>query len=329
MRVVVIGGSGFVGTELCRQLKQAGHEPVVFDLEAPKMPEVPSIRGDLRNLEDLARLSLGPDDLVVNLAARQYHSTVPRRARQAFFEDVNTEGVRQLLAYMESRSCRRLVLFSTDMVYGLPQTVPVPTTHRRTPFGPYGTSKKKAEDLCFEARSLGFKVTIVRPRMIMGPGRLGILKKLFGLIERGLPVPMIGSGRNCYQMVSVADCATAVLKIMERGIPNAEINLGSLNPPAVRDLLSALITKAGSRSWLVPTWAAPVKLVLAALGSVGLEIMYREQYMIANVEYVLDLSETERVLGWLPQYSDVTMIEEAFQSYQAEKNKVKATRIAP
>jgi dTDP-glucose 4,6-dehydratase len=52
-------------------------------------------------------------------------------------------------------------------------------------------------------------ISMFRPRLIIGPGRLGILEKLFKLIDMNLPVPMIGSGKNPYQFISVFDCAEA------------------------------------------------------------------------------------------------------------------------
>ena len=63
-------------------------------------------------------------------------------------------------------------------------------------------------------------ISLFRPRLIIGPGRLGILEKLFKLIDWNLPVPMIGSGRNPYQFISVFDCAEAARLAWKAGVPN-------------------------------------------------------------------------------------------------------------
>jgi nucleoside-diphosphate-sugar epimerase len=63
----------------------------------------------------------------------------------------------------------------------------------------------RAEALIRAASAEGIDATIFRPRLITGPGRLGILERLFRLIRAGLPVPLIGGGNNRYQMVSVQD----------------------------------------------------------------------------------------------------------------------------
>ena len=207
------------------------------------------------------------------------------------------------------------------MVYGKPQYLPVDAGHPQQPFGYYGASKKKAEDICRKFRDRGMNITIFRPRMIIGKGRLGILIKLFKLIEWNLPVPMIGSGKNCYQMVSVNDCADAVLKAVDHNFPNAEYNLGSKNPPQVKELLQGIIKQNRSKSVLLPTWGSFVKAVLGIFGKVGVEIMYKEQYMIADEDYIIDISQTEKELGWHPQYNDADMMQAAFIEYQNHQRK--------
>jgi dTDP-glucose 4,6-dehydratase len=204
------------------------------------------------------------------------------------------------------------------MIYGKPQYLPIDIQHPQIPFGPYGQSKKAAEDICRAYRKKGINITIFRPRMIIGPGRLGILKKLFFLIRHHLPVPTIGSGKNCYQMVSVFDCVSATVAAIQCGCPNKEYNLGSKNPPAERDLLKNLIKEAGSHSPVIPTNGKMVKAMLGFLDAIGFEIMHKEQYMIADEDYVLDISETEKDLGWMPQHNDQDMIIKAYSDYSSQ-----------
>ena len=154
-----------------------------------------------------------------------------------------------LLSAMERRGCRQLVHFTTDMVYGYSKSVPQTEDHPTEPLGPYGESKLVTEEMCRAYRAKGMRISVFRPRLIIGPGRLGILTKLFKLIDAGLPVPMIGNGRNPYQFVSVYDCASAAVCAWKSGLPNSEYNIGSADPPSVRDLLGRLIEEAGSRSF--------------------------------------------------------------------------------
>jgi dTDP-glucose 4,6-dehydratase len=323
MRHVVLGGSGFTGKVLLRALVARGERPLSFDLQ-PLAAEfegaADGVIGDIVVPADLARIGLGPDDVIYNLAARQFHGTVPHEDRYAWFADVNVVGTARLLDAMAAGGTERLVFFSTDMTYGKPDITPVPVTHPQRPFGPYGRSKLAAETLIRQRAAQGkLKATIFRPRLISGAGRLGILAKLFLLIDKGLPVPMIGAGTNRYQMIAVEDCVSAALRAVELDCPAGPFNLGSYESPTVRELLGEIIRRAGSRSILVPTPAFAVKATLGLLDSVGLPLMYPEQFKIADEDYLLDTSATEAALGWKPSRSDTDILFEAFDQFRAGK----------
>jgi dTDP-glucose 4,6-dehydratase len=317
MRHVITGGSGFTGTALAHQLLDRGETIVDFDLKPTSDPHLSArmhfVGGDVRKPEDLARLALGPDDVVYHLAARQFADSVPRWGRDAWFAETNVQGTQNVVDAMRAGGARRLVYFSTDMTYGIPKTCPVPPDHPQEPLGPYGRTKLAAEKILLGTP--GLDATIFRPRLITGPGRLGILGKLFRLIKSGLPVPMIGSGRNRYQMVGVADCARAAILAVAAGCPRGPFNLGSAAPPTTRELLQNIIEHAKSRSVLVPVPAALLKPVLRTLDMAGLTLLYPEQFGIADIDILLDTSETHRVLGWTPLRSDIDMMNAAYDAF--------------
>lgn len=321
MAYIVFGGSGFVGRYLVDELSKKDNV-IIGDLVEPEhehASNVTYIRVDVKDPETFQDIPLSSDDIVVNLAANQYHTKVPRKGRNEYFSDTNTKGVANILAWMEKHGATHMVQYTTDMTYGKPQYLPVDTKHPQVPFGPYGQSKKDAEDICRDYRKKGFQISIFRPRMINGPGRLGILKKLFTLIKYNLPVPTIGNGKNCYQMISVFDCVSATVLAIEKGCPNNEYNLGSENAPSTKELLQGLAKSVGSKSLVMPTPGKLVKLVLGMLGAIGLEIMYKEQYMIADENYILDVSETVNDLAWKPKYNDQDMIIQAYQEWNEKE----------
>jgi dTDP-glucose 4,6-dehydratase len=126
---------------------------------------------------------------------------------------------------------------------------------------------------------------------------------------------VIGNGRNCYRMISVFDCVSACIAAIEHGCPNKEYNLGSKSPPSVEELMKGLIEDADSRSVFVKTPGKLVKMVLMLLGILGIDLMYKEQYMIADEDYILDVSETEKDLNWTPRHNDRSMIAAAYKNY--------------
>ena len=318
MRHIIVGGSGFTGGFLAQQLLEEGEDFVIVDLAPPQdsaLRQRSFLPVDIENPHALASLRLESEDIVYHLAARQYHKRIPRFGRSGFFDSVNVAGTRNILEHMERSGCRNMIYFSTDMVYGLPDAIPVQTDHACRPLGPYGKSKAAAEEICAAARLRGFKITVFRPRLIVGPGRLGIFARLFHLIAANLPVPLIGDGSNRYQMISVFDCVDAMRCAVRAGLPNDEYNLGSISPPTARKLLENLIERVGSRSYLIGTPGSLVKAVLAALDYAALTLLYPEQFLIADVNYLVDISKTERQLGWIPRFRDEDMLYQAYLEY--------------
>lgn len=322
MKHVIIGGEGFVGRQIAEQLISRREEVIICDLQKSNSPiyrHAQFIELDITNPAAFTRLPLAPEDMVYNMAARMLMPILPRWKRKEYFWSVNYYGAKNVMDHMLAHGCRRLVYFTTDMVYGHMLTRLVDETHRCKPLGPYGGSKLASEELCAAYRDQGMNISIFRPRLIIGPGRLGILTRLFKLIDLNLPIPLIGDGSNRYQFISVFDCASAAVCAFDRGVPNGEYNLGSKNPPTVRELLTGLIEAAGKRSPLMKTPAGLVKATLNALDAVGLPLMDPEQYLIADEDCILDVSKAERELGWQPRFRDEDMLREAYREYRGGK----------
>ena len=323
MKHVIIGGDGFVGSHLAADLAALGEAVLVADIrksDHAHYATVPFHKIDVTKADSVESLPLAPEDVVYNLSAKMLSPIVTRAERHDFFWPVNYHGTQNILSWMEKNGADRLVHFTTDMIYGHSVTVPQDETHPAHPLGEYGESKLATERLAEEYRAKGFKIPIFRPRLIIGPGRLGILVKLFRLIDLNLPVPMIGGGINPYQFISVFDCASACIAAWKAGFPNEAYNLGSDDPPPVRKLLGDLIRHAGSKSILLPTPASLVKLTLDALDAVNMPIMDPEQYKIADEVCILDTSKAKRELGWQPQHRDEDMLLAAYTEYRKARD---------
>lgn len=322
MKHVIFGGDGFLGRYLARELVSRSQEVVICGITKSDLDiyrKVPFIRVDITETPAFDMLPLAPSDVVHHFAARLLVPIVARSRRKEYFWSVNYHGTKNVLEYVYAKGCRNLVYFTTDMVYGRTKTTPRYEDHPREPLGPYGESKLASEKLCESYREKGMNITVFRPRMIIGPGRLGILENLFRLVDANLPIPLIGNGTNHYQFISVFDCVSAVLCTLEKGVPCSTYNLGSKNPPTVNKLLGVLIREAGSRSFLVRTPAGLMKGTLAILDFLGLPLLDPEQYLIADETCVLDISKAARELGWQPCHSDQDMLIAAYRDYRNSK----------
>ena len=319
MKHIIVGGDGFVGRYIARDLLKNDESVLVCDMKKSEIPiydRADFLQTDITDETAVRQIPIDQDDIVYNVAARMLHPIVKRSERHDYFFSVDFEGARFVVDHAMDSSCNRLIQFSTDMVYGLLQTPPpIKTDHPRVPIGEYSDSKRFIEDYCMSRRADGLQVSIFRPRLIIGPSRLGVLTNLFKLINNNLPVPMIGNGGNHYQMVSVFDCASAAVRSGEKGVVDGDFNLGSEDPPKVRDLLRSLIDSVGSKSFLIPTPAFLVKGVLRGLDFVNLSLMVPEQYEVADLDYVIDISKTKEMLDWAPQYSDFDMFSQAYDDF--------------
>lgn len=322
MKHVIYGGDGFVGRHLAKKLLADGEEVVIADIvdgNRAYYRDATFVRADVTRPSDVAKVPVAADDMVYNLSAKMLSPLQVRAKRHEFFYPVNYDGTKNIIEAMDAVGAEKLVHFTTDMIYGHTVTYPMTEDHPVAPLGEYGQSKLDTEILAGEWRKRGMSISLFRPRLIIGPGRLGILEKLFKLIDMNLPVPMIGSGKNPYQFISVFDCAEAARLAWKAGVPNEAYNLGSLNPPPVRKLLGDLVRHAGSKSFLVPTPGWAVKRTLDLLDLLNMPLMDPEQYLIADEECVLDVSKGERQLGWVPQYRDEDMLIAAYDEYRAKK----------
>lgn len=322
MRHIIFGGDGFVGRHLAPKLLADGHEVVVADIVKSDLPhyrKAQYVRCDVTDPASVAGVGIKADDMVYNLSAKMLSPIQVRSKRHDFFFPVNYHGTVHIIEAMAKAGAPKLVHFTTDMIYGHTVTYPMTEEHPVAPLGEYGLSKWKTEELAADWRKRGMSISLFRPRLIIGPGRLGILEKLFKLIDMNFPVPMIGSGKNPYQFISVFDCAEAARLAYVAGVPNEAYNLGSLNPPPVKKLLGDLVKHAGSKSLLIPTPGWAVKRTLDLLDWMNMPIMDPEQYLIADEECVLDVSKGKRQLGWVPQYRDEDMLIAAYTEYRAKK----------
>ena len=327
MKHIIFGGDGFLGTELTKELVKRNERVLICDeKQSPQfgnyeLPGVEYLKMDVTDTSSFEPIVVEEGDIVYHFAARLLVPILPRAEREDYFWQSLYVGTTNVLEWMESKGLHNMVYYTTDMVYGHTVENPRTEVHPCAPIGPYGEAKYQTEHLVDTYREKGFNITLFRPRLIIGHGRLGILEKLFVLVDKNLPVPTIGSGKNYYQFISVGDCAAACLAAVDKNFPNENYNLGSTNPPTVNELLKQLVAEAGSKSILIPTPAFAVKWTLDILDRIGKPLMDPEQYWIADETCVLDCSKAQRELDWVPQDDDTSMLLVAYRDYKEGKSR--------
>jgi UDP-glucose 4-epimerase len=160
LRVLVLGGAGYIGSVVTRHLIACGHEAtVVDDLSTGHAWAVPAgVELHRFDVADRARLEevLPGHDAVVHLAARSLVGESMQRP--AAYYRANVGGSAVVLEAMEATGVRRLVFSSTAAVYGEPESVPIDEDAPVAPTNPYGGSKAAVDRLigfAADASSLG------------------------------------------------------------------------------------------------------------------------------------------------------------------------------
>lgn len=149
LKVLVVGGAGYIGSHVTKALLQAGHQPTVFDnlssgLRKNLFPEVPFIHGDLQLPHAIAP-SLQNQDAVIHLAAlKAAGESMIHPEKYALH---NLTGTIALLNAMSAAGVSKFIFSSTAAVYGVPQYAPVDETHPTVPINFYGHTKLAIEQL--------------------------------------------------------------------------------------------------------------------------------------------------------------------------------------
>ena len=309
MRALVTGGTGFLGAHLARALSAAGYEVRTLDVNPPEQPgDHEFVRADVRDAEAVRRAAAGCDVVVDNAAL------VPvTRASEAEYRAVNVDGCRNALDAAEAAGAYVLHI-SSSAIYGIPVELPVRTDTRLTPFEPYGRSKAEAERVVEARRSGGLTVASLRPRTLLGEGRLGLFDVIFARVRAGRRVPVFGRGDNRVQMCDVDDFCAAAVAAVERGA-NGDYNIGSAGYGTVREDLEALIERVGSVARLQPVPAAAIRAVLRPLDAIGRSPFNEWHWRSAPESFYFDISRAREELGWEPRRTNADALENAYGHY--------------
>jgi nucleoside-diphosphate-sugar epimerase len=191
MRILVTGGSGFIGSRLVESLLGSGHDVTIFDKNPSRLYPSLVCPGDVRNLAQLAPAVRGKD-LIFHLAAEHRDDVSP----VSLYDEVNVGGADNLIKVLDATSCQRVIFTSSVAVY--PLNAGTPNEDSPTcPFNAYGKSKLAAERV-FEKWSRnrpGVSVTVIRPCVVFGERNRGNVYNLLKQISRGRFM-MVGKGHN-------------------------------------------------------------------------------------------------------------------------------------
>jgi nucleoside-diphosphate-sugar epimerase len=307
MKVLVTGGSGFLGSHIAEQLSSSGHDVVALVRKSSNrkflstLKNVELVEGSVEDRASIDRAMKGVDAVV--------HSAGLVKARtEADFFACNTEGTVNMLeaAIEHAPNLRRFVHVSSLEACGPSEDGnPVPPDQER-PVTAYGRSKLAAEKEVLRRRD-ALPVAIIRPAGIYGPRDVEFLEAFRAARRRQWPVIGNGTMLGCYTYAP--DCARACLNAIEAEIESGSTYFVDDGEPlpmaqAMGDLLHEALGTAPLVRFGVPFPVLRVaSLGVEAYGKVrGKAVMLtREKVTMLTHHWVCESTKTREELRWAPE----------------------------
>lgn len=300
--VLITGGAGFLGINLVRLLLERGYDVTsldVQDFDYPERSKIRELRGDIRDEAFVAEAMKGQEYVVHTAAALPLYT-----AEEIYTTDVI--GTRVVMNAARLAGVRCAVHISSTAVYGIPDHHPLSEDDKLDGVGPYGQAKIQAELVCLEQRGRGLVAPIIRPKSFIGPERLGVFALLYDWALDGKNFPMIGDGKNRYQLLDVADLCEAIYLCLTLPpeVTNDTFNIGAKEFTTMGEDYQAVLDAAGKGKKIVPFPASPAIVGLRALEAMGVSPLYKWVYETASKDSFVSIEKAERLLGYKPRYSN-------------------------
>ncbi|QRN85904.1 NAD-dependent epimerase/dehydratase family protein [Clostridia bacterium] len=323
-KILITGGSGFMGINLIRVLRKKGYTDIrvidIADFDYPEKDFVDFIKGDIRDKAKVKE-AMANVNFVVHCAA-----ALPLYSKQEIFT-TEVDGTRNLLEEALAQKVERFVHTSTTAVYGIPDHHPLYESDEKYGVGNYGEAKVKAENLAVSYREKGLIVPVVRPKSFVGPERLGVFAMFYEWAKDAKNFPILGNGKNKYQFMDVRDLAEAVYLMLtqEAKLANDTFNAGAKEFTTMKEDYQAVLDAAGFGKKIIPIPATPAIILLRILEVLKLSPLYKWIYETAAKDSFVSIEKLQNQLGWQPNYSNKQALLDNYkwylENYQDYENK--------
>ena len=263
--VLLLGGTGFIGSALAARLKQ--EEISVYILG----------RHDGERLEQV----LPQCGTVIHLASA---TTPGSSATHPSLELGNLALTMRLLELLQGQPETHLIFFSSGgTVYGNPDRLPVTEDTPIAPLSNHGAGKAAQEAFCKAFRAQGHAVTILRPSNAYGPGQtiksgFGLVRTMLEHVRVGTQLEVWGDGENIRDFIYIDDIVEVSLRLVKLPQDSGTYNLGSGLGYSINQ----------------------VRAIVEAVCGKELQTIYRQARGVDVRSVVLDNSRLNAQLGWQP-----------------------------
>lgn len=302
--ILVIGGTGFIGSNIVKQLLLQDYNISILELPTFASPilNVKIHYGKLEQLDFIKKIIIEDSiDTVLHLAS----SLIPSSNLDEYlneFEKVIKPTV-ELLSFLATSNIKIVYFSSGGTIYGVNKKGVFSESDKTTPISYYGQSKLILEEsILLENRRLGLNYLIVRPSNPYGIGqnifgKQGLIAASIGYVLNNEKIAIWGDGSVIRDYIHIDDLVTGVIKLMQSGKNNEIYNIGSGKGYSVKEIMN----------------------ILKKCVSIDFELQYSEARAVDVPVMILEVTKIQEITG-----SDQISIEQGimdFYNYELLKNK--------
>tara|TARA_B100001059_G_scaffold149406_2_gene149251 strand:- start:3587 stop:4624 length:1038 start_codon:yes stop_codon:yes gene_type:complete len=316
-KVLITGGAGYFGESLLNKLLEKGYECSVLDINIPDksiLDKINFFKTDIRNYNGVLNASKGIDYIFHNVAQ------VPLAKDKELFDSVNNIGTMNIVKAAVANGCQHLVYTSSSAVYGIPPHNPVNEMTPTNPVEEYGQAKLDGEKMCLDYKDK-MDITIIRPRTILGNGRLGIFQILFEWVYLNQNLPVFDGGHNIYQFVHCDDLSEACIKSVEEKATGV-FNIGTNDYCSMKETLNTLIKHSKKNSKIT---SLPSKIIVPLMNLssyLGLSPLGPYHSAMYGNSLYFDTSKAKKELKWSSKNTNQDMIKESYDWYLSNRDEL-------
>ena len=234
--VLVTGGSGFIGTHLCRHLHDLGHHVISLDIMHTDSHPWECIAADIRD-----NLQFDGIDYIVHLAAQ---ISVPESIDNPDVTlSINVDGTKSIISAAETAGVKKIIFASSAAVYGDCEEIPITESATLIPQSPYAVSKIVGEELFqrskLESCSLRF-FNVYGPGQSSEGGYAAVIPAFKKAISLGKECTIFGDGTQVRDFVHVHDLVRIIGSCLESGDLPREMNVASGTGVSLLELIEIL-----------------------------------------------------------------------------------------
>ena len=286
-KILITGGSGFIGNHVAQVLLKQGLEVKIYDLKSSSLSKVESVQGDILDEVQLEQAAHGCD-AIVHLAAQ---ISIPRSIENPEETyNINVTGTQNVIACAEKMGIRRVLLASSAAVYGDATAIPLKEEIIGTLLSPYATSKYDNEHQVVLARERGLEAVALRFFNVYGPNQsvqgayAAVIPKVIETITSGQRPVIFGDGQQTRDFVHVQDVAMGIFKLLSidwNKVHSHVYNIATQQQISILELIEAVNLNCVELGIL----EAPVQPLFenSRIGDI--------QHSVANIEKIMEQIE--------------------------------------